>query len=99
MIFGKHLIDQTDRSAYGDTDRIDINNRTDAIHELIVGYRGPRMAREDDTGARRMPWRREPTKGAESRDSPRGGAHGLRSGGARMGEPAARWRRIPALNP
>ena len=28
-------------------------------------------------------------KGAASRDSPRGGANGLRSGGARMGEPAA----------
>ena len=39
-------------------------------------------------GARRMPWRRKPTKGAASRDSPRGGANGLRSGGARMGEPA-----------
>ncbi len=25
MIFGKHLIDQTERSAYGDTDRIDIH--------------------------------------------------------------------------
>ena len=36
-----------------------------------------------------MPWRRKPTKGAASRDSPRGGANGLRSGGARMGEPAA----------
>jgi len=39
-------------------------------------------------GARRMPWRRKPMKGAASRDSPRGGANGLRSGGARMGEPA-----------
>ena len=38
-------------------------------------------------GARRMPWRRKPTKGAASRDSPGGGAHGLRSRGARMGEP------------
>ena len=58
--------------------------------------RGPAERREDVTGARRMPWRREPTKGAASRDSPRGGAHGLRSGGARMGEPgrgsaATRW--------
>ena len=42
---------------------------------------------EEVTGARRMPWRRKPKKGAASRDSPRGGAHGLRSGGARMGEP------------
>ena len=42
---------------------------------------------EDSAGARRMPWRRKPKKGAASRDSPRGGAHGLRSGGARMGEP------------
>ena len=41
-------------------------------------------------GARRMPWRREPTKGAASRDSPGGAAHGLRSRGARMGEPSRR---------
>ena len=34
-----------------------------------------------------MPWHRRPTKGAASRDSPRGGAHGLRSGGTRTGEP------------
>jgi hypothetical protein len=39
-------------------------------------------------GARRMPWRRTPTKDAASRDSPRGGASILRSGGVRMGEPA-----------
>ena len=38
-------------------------------------------------GARRMPWRRKPKKGAASRDSPGGGANGLRSPGARMGEP------------
>ena len=37
-----------------------------------------------------MPWRREPTKGAASRDSPGGAAHGLRSRGARMGEPSRR---------
>ena len=47
-------------------------------------------------GARRMPWRREPTKGAASRDSPGGAAHGLRSRGARMGEPS---RRGPATHP
>lgn len=35
-----------------------------------------------------MPWRRKPTKGAASGDTPRGGADGLRSGGARMGEPS-----------
>ena len=34
-----------------------------------------------------MPWRRKPKKGAASRDSPGGGANGLRSPGARMGEP------------
>ena len=39
-------------------------------------------------GARRMPWHRKSTKGAASRDSPRGGANVLRSGGARMGKPA-----------
>ena len=38
-------------------------------------------------GARRMPWHRKSTKGAASRDSPRGGANVLRSGGARMGKP------------
>ena len=43
---------------------------------------------EDVKGARRMPWRRKSTKGAASRDSPGGGADGLRSRGARMGEPA-----------
>ena len=43
---------------------------------------------EDVKGARRMPWRRKPKKGAASGDTPRGGADGLRSGGARMGEPA-----------
>lgn len=43
---------------------------------------------EDIKGARRMPWRRKPKKGAASGDTPRGGADGLRSGGARMGEPA-----------
>ena len=37
-----------------------------------------------------MPWRREPTKGAASRESPGGAAHGLRSRGARMGEPGRR---------
>ena len=42
---------------------------------------------EDSVGARRMPWRRKPTKGAASRDSLGGGANGLRSPGARMGEP------------
>ena len=47
-------------------------------------------------GARRMPWRRKPKKGAASRDSPRGGAHGLRSGGARMGEPAGGSAPAPA---
>ena len=39
-------------------------------------------------GARRMPWHRKSTKGAASRDSPRGGANVRRSGGARMGKPA-----------
>ena len=38
-------------------------------------------------GARRMPWHRKSTKGAASRDSPRGGANVRRSGGARMGKP------------
>ena len=46
------------------------------------------MVREDIEGARRMPWHRKSTKDAASRDSPRGGAHGLRSGGLRMGEPS-----------
>ena len=35
-----------------------------------------------------MPWHRKSTKGAASCDKPRGGANGLRSGGARMGKPA-----------
>ena len=43
-----------------------------------------------------MPWRRKPKKGAASRDSPRGGANGLRSGGARMGEPDRGNARSPA---
>ena len=43
---------------------------------------------EDTKGARRMPWHRKPKKGAASCDKPRGGANGLRSVGARMGEPA-----------
>ncbi len=43
-----------------------------------------------------MPWRRKPTKGAASRDSPGGGANGLRSRGARMGEPAAGHAAAPA---
>ena len=48
----------------------------------------PALESEDMKGARRMPWRRKPMKGAASGDTPRGGADGLRSGGARMGEPA-----------
>ena len=52
---------------------------------------GPRgRAPEGIQGARRMPRRREPTKGAASRESPGGAAHGLRSRGARMGEPGRR---------
>ena len=51
---------------------------------------------EGSMGARRMPWRRKPTKGAASRDSPGGGANGLRSRGARMGEPAAGHAAAPA---
>ena len=43
-----------------------------------------------------MPWRGKSTKGAASRDSPRGGAHGLRSGGARMGEPSGGHAPLPA---
>ena len=50
-------------------------------------------------GARRMPWRRKPKKGAASRDSPRGGANGLRSGGARMGEPAGGSAPAPQAQP
>ena len=53
---------------------------------------------EDGKGRRRMPWHRKPTKGAASRDSPRGGAHGLRSGGTRMGEPDGREPVSPQLN-
>ena len=51
---------------------------------------------EDVMGARRMPWRRKPTKGAASRDSPGGGANVPRSRGARMGEPAAGHAAAPA---
>ena len=51
---------------------------------------------KDATGARRMPWRRKPMKGAASRDSPGGGAHGRRSRGARMGEPGRGHARPPA---
>ena len=50
----------------------------------------PRACGEGVQGARRMPWRREPKKGAASRDSPRGAARWPRSGGARMGEPRER---------
>ena len=46
-------------------------------------------------GARRMPWHRKSTKGAASRDSPRGGANVRRSGGARMGEPTRGHARVP----
>ena len=46
-------------------------------------------------GARRMPWRREPKKGAASRESPGGAAHGLGSQGARMGEPSLGGQAIP----
>ena len=38
-------------------------------------------------------------KGAASRDSPGGGAHGLRSRGARMGEPARGHARAPPPEP
>ena len=56
--------------------------------ETILGNQLQAKRRsEDSVGARRMPWRRKPKKGAASRDSPGGGAHGLRSQGARMGEP------------
>ena len=47
-------------------------------------------------GARRMPWRRKPKKGAASRDSPGGGANVRRSRGARMGDPAAGHAAAPA---
>ena len=50
----------------------------------------PAPCGEGVQGARRMPWRREPKKGAASRDSPRGAARWRRSGGARMGEPRER---------
>ena len=50
---------------------------------------------EDVKGARRMPWHRKPMKGAASCDKPRGGANGLRSGDARMGEPARGHARAP----
>ena len=50
---------------------------------------------EGAKGARRMPWHGEPTKGAGSRDSPWGAALGLRSRGARMGEPSRRGPAIP----
>ena len=40
-------------------------------------------------------WRRKPKKGAASRDSPGGGANGLRSPGARMGEPGGS--NVPSL--
>ena len=55
----------------------------------------PLKGEEGVQGARRMPWRAEPTKGAGSRDSPRGAALGLRSWGARMGEPGRRGPAIP----
>ena len=50
-------------------------------------------------GARRMPWRRKPKKGAASRDSLGGGAHGRRSPGARMGEPAGGSAPAPQAQP
>ena len=56
---------------------------------LISSALGP-FGPEGMKGARRMPWRREPMKGAASRESPGGAAHGLRSQGARMGEPSRR---------
>ena len=49
-----------------------------------------RGAGQDMQGARRMPWHGKPTKDAASRDSPGVGAHGRRSRGLRMGEPARR---------
>ena len=55
---------------------------------MIGSRRG--LCPEGIQGARRMPWRREPTKGAASRDSPGGAAHRPRSRGARMGEPSRR---------
>ena len=42
-----------------------------------------------------MPWHRKPTKGAASCDKPRGGANGLRSGDARMGEPSGGHAPLP----
>ena len=59
------------------------------VHTHHLSFFGkPKQAEsEDSMGARRMPWRRKPKKGAASRDSPGGGANGLRSPGARMGEP------------
>ena len=53
----------------------------------LFGKPCKRAESEDSVGARRMPWRRKPTKGAASRDSPGGGANVRRSRGARMGEP------------
>ena len=67
------------------------------IDHMSVHGRGPKPPGRTKIfrGARRMPWHRKSTKGAASRDSPRGGANVLRSGGARMGEPTRGHARVP----
>ena len=69
---------------------------------LILATRGypagPRAVPQDTTGARRMPWHREPMKDAASCDNPRRGAHILRPGGLRMGEPMHSSVHIPGPN-
>ena len=65
------------------------------LRSLRTGGRNP-PGRQDTKGARRMPRRRKPMKGAASCDKPRGGANGLRSGDSRMGEPSRGHALLPA---
>ena len=69
--------------------RIARRGRDFSREQFMIGSRRG-SSPEGIQGARRMPWRREPTKGAASRDSPGGAAHRPRSRGARMGEPSRR---------
>ena len=69
--------------------RIALRGRDFSREHFMIGSRRG-LCPEGIQGARRMPWRREPTKGAASRDSPGGAAHRPRSRGARMGEPSRR---------
>ena len=105
---GSHTIDTNlvNRPPEGGRPRSHLRSRCNCDmriyhHTLVVSF-GNLISQwilaesEDVMGARRMPWRRKPMKGAASRDSPGGGANVPRSRGARMGEPAAGHAAAPA---